>query len=360
MKLLDNYYLFLLIFCLFLLLFFDFSTSNAYSFELNSSFSTTVTPSFYLNTQTLYSNNFAEILDDANPETLIYETDTNKKKNNIWVANSFLGGGFLAYLIYGYFVFWQDAEYHKFIISDWDNTYQRTYSGGSDKISHAWGGYLITRSCAKLYTWAGMNHYKATWTGFSLAQLFLFLGEIEDGFTIDYGFDPVDVAANISGGLLGVLEELNPTFDSWFDFRISYWPSNEFKHKSNFNNVAEDYSGLSFYWVLTFSAIKPSPYMNWLRFFEIYLGYHTEGFMPGYDYQSASKRPGYIPFNRKRYILIGISVNLMECLDRFYFHNNTNSAVRNAWNSFFDIYQHPISGDIEIEISKDEWYHPKF
>ncbi|MFC1853881.1 hypothetical protein ACFL27_27165, partial [candidate division CSSED10-310 bacterium] len=62
------------------------------------------------------------------------ELETEQLDNygrRVLYAHGVVGTGFLCYLVYGYYVFWQDVEYYSFKISGWDDTYQRSYAGGS-------------------------------------------------------------------------------------------------------------------------------------------------------------------------------------------------------------------------------------
>ncbi|MBN2382481.1 DUF2279 domain-containing protein [bacterium] len=275
------------------------------------------------------------------------------------MAHSLVVSGFLGYMIYGYFVFWDDVEYQEFYVSDWNDTYQRTYAGGSDKVSHAFGGYLITRTASQLYTWSGMPRKKASWLGFTIAQTLLLLGEIEDGFTLVYGFDTVDLTANLIGGALGVFEELHPRFDQCFDFRISYWPSSEYRNRDNFDNIAEDYSGQEFYFVGRLPDDHVGHQFSWLNYLELYAGFRTRGYMPGYKNTCQEPKPGYSMFHKERELLLGISLNIRRVIDRMWPEQEARSGgtTRSLVNYLFEFYQHPLKVGGNMDLSSSRWYY---
>lgn len=276
------------------------------------------------------------------------EVGESRHRNRLKYVHSIIGGGVLVYFIYGYFVFWDDATFDDFTVSPINNDHQWNYAGGSDKFSHAFGGYFITRTSSQLYKWAGLSQKKAAFYGFSWAQSLLFLGELEDGFTIKYGFDPVDLGCNILGGILGYCEEIFPGFDATFDFRIAYWPSREYREAESFDNIAEDYSGQQFFGVFRPSGLlKNTSQYSFLRFAEIYIGYGSRGYMPGdrRAYEDQVEEPER--YVKKREILAGISLDLKEVIHLLWGEDTEDtSGMRKVFLSssdfFFEYYQHPI------------------
>jgi len=288
-----------------------------------------------------------------------YQEEVINRKR-LWMSHGLLASGILCYLIYGYYVFWTDAEYYRFSISDWNDTHQRSYAGGADKFSHAFGAYIITRSCSRLYRWAGMRKKKAIWLSFSFSQLFLLVGELEDGFTIKYGFDPVDLTSNIAGGLIGVCEETWPTFDKCFDFRMDYWPSREWRIKENFDNIAEDYSGQRFFFVFKTAGLLPTHSRNPLRYLELYAGFRTKGYRPGYSYSITNSQPGYQPYYKERELMIGCSLDVREIIYAILRKKNPEWGERKLplVDFLFELYQHPLHLYEDISISRYTYYYP--
>jgi len=307
-----------------------------------------------------YSSRSLSALDNIEAQSVTQTSNAEPSATSRrYVAHSLLAAGFLGYLTYGYFVFWDDVEYQKFYMSEWNDTYQRSYAGGSDKISHAFGGYLITRTVTQLYSWAGVKKRKAALFGFGVSQTFLLIGEIEDGFTLVYGFDPVDFAANLAGGALGFIEELYPRFDECFDFRFSYWPSIEYRKREHFDNIAEDYSGLEFYFVGKFPEGLLEQEWKWLNFIEIYTGFRSRGYMPGYSKATEIHQPDYTHFYKERELLFGMSLDLRKVVDELFWKEKTSAnPVRSLTNYFFEFYQHPIKFGSGTYLSRQSWYYP--
>lgn len=302
-----------------------------------------------------------QLLDQHHQHHQDLQIQSKKDSTNIkrYIAHSLVAAGFIGYLTYGYYVFWQNFEYQEFYISDWNDTHQRSYAGGSDKFSHAFGGYFMTRTISQLYSWSGKEKRSATWLGFWFSQAFLMFGELEDGFTLVYGFDPVDLVSNIGGGLIGVIEELNPSFDEFFDFRISYWPSDEYHKQSDFDNIAEDYSGQTFYFVGKLPKSVLSSRLSWLRYFECYIGFKTKGYMPGYDHSSQDQIEGSTRFNKQRNIVYGISFNIREIFDTMIFRGKRDRfrSLYIGTDYLFEFYQHPLKIGGSSILSRYPYYY---
>lgn len=314
------------------------------------------------------SQRSGQIQEEREHKSIIAKTTTQDVEPTKWklfIAHSLAGGGLLGYSLYARNVFWDDASFHRFTLNDWDDPIQFHYAGGTDKLFHAFGGYFITRTLAKTYKWAGIGDKKASWLGFSFAQALLLSGEIVDGFTLRYGFDPVDAAANVVGGLIGVAEELSPTFDRCFDFRMNYWPSQEYRKREAFHSIAEDYSGQRFYFVFKPGEFHALQNWEWIRYLEVYCGFHSKGYMPGYDhslkYLLEESLSSYQSYYKERNIYFGFSLNLKELLDKKVFRENKNFSkpIQQGADFFFEFYQHPVMFGSDLQISREKYYHRK-
>jgi hypothetical protein len=108
---------------------------------------------------------------------------------------------------------------------------------------------------------------------FAAQALFLF-AEIEDAY-FDYGWSDGDMVGNLLGSALAAALDLIPWLDDLLDFRMWYRPT-PYLYRHQFN-VAEDYSGQKYFLVLKGGGV-PWVKDTALRYLEVYVGYHAEGY----------------------------------------------------------------------------------
>lgn len=176
---------------------------------------------------------------------------------------------------------------------------QDTYTGGADKLGHFYSVYVGSRLLALGYRrWAGNGRGWSIKAGALTAFATLTTVEVMDGFSNHYRFSPQDAIMNGAGAALGALMEAYPHLDKVFAFRLRYWPSSY----STFNPV-DDYSGQTYLLAIKASGIPKLRNVPVLRYLEFNVGYGTR------DFESPD------PTLHRRYLYIGLSLNLSKLLD---------------------------------------------
>jgi hypothetical protein len=190
-----------------------------------------------------------------------------------------------------------------------------TYSGGIDKLGHAFSFYTGTRLATRAFGWAGVPADESLALS---ARLGLALGlgiELLDGFARggQYGFSWEDLTMDVAGIGLAWLAETQPGFDRWFAFRWLYTRSGD---------PARRYDHHQYYAVLRLSGWSALGPANPLRYVELLAGYGAQGFQ-GESSLGASDQ-------RSRSIYLGIGLNLTELLDRTAFAGASGGG-RSQW-----------------------------
>jgi hypothetical protein len=171
-----------------------------------------------------------------------------------------LYGGFMTW---AHFAWYKDKIEHGFEWGEDGYFGKNTYAGGADKLGHAWANMVLGRVSSRVLRHEGWGKHSSAVLGGSLAwTLFLFV-EIKDGYA--YRFSPGDLVFNTAGAVLGTLQEMYPRLDELVDFRVAYAPSDEYlglwrgeyhgTKKGNSLNIAEDYSGQTYYLALHVGAL---------------------------------------------------------------------------------------------------------
>jgi hypothetical protein len=176
-----------------------------------------------------------------------------------------------------------------------------TYSGGIDKLGHAFSFYTGTRLANRAFGWAGVQADESLALSMRLG-LGLGLGiELLDGFARGgkYGFSWEDLAMDAAGVGLAYLAETYPAFDRWFAFRWLHTSSGD---------PARRYDHHQYYAVLRLSGWSALSPANPLRYVELLAGYGAQGFQGESTLGSSDQR--------SRSIYLGVGLNLTELLDR--------------------------------------------
>jgi hypothetical protein len=177
----------------------------------------------------------------------------------------------------------------------------QTYSGGIDKLGHAFSFYVATRMLNRGFGWAGLPAGESLPLSMALA-LGLGLGiETLDALARGgkYGFSWEDLVMDGLGIGLGWLAESDPSFDRWFAFR---WL------RSSGGDPQRTYDHHQYYAVLRLSGWSALGPYNPLRYLELMVGYGATGFRGDSPLDSAG--------DRARTVYAGIGLNLTELLDR--------------------------------------------
>jgi hypothetical protein len=205
---------------------------------------------------------------DPDDETAASDLDMieGARPDHRYRSLAIVGGLYAGFITWAEYAWYKQRTDHGF---EWGNDGwfgKNTYAGGADKLGHAWANLVLGRASSRLLRKGGWGDTGAAVFGGSLAwTLFLFV-EIKDGYA--YQFSPGDLTFNTGGAVLGALMEIYPRLDALIDYRVAYAPSDEYiglwhdeyygSVKGNSLNIAEDYSGQTYYLALHLGAL-PRP-----------------------------------------------------------------------------------------------------
>jgi hypothetical protein len=200
-------------------------------------------------------------------------------------------------------------------------------NGGVDKCGHMFSNYVGTRFLTFMFRATGSSKNKAIIQGALLNDITSLIGEIGDGFSLKYGFDPYDVLFNHFGILLGMVLEYYPSLNRIFSMTWEYVPSKRLMH--NLGNLTKwdittDYDAAKFMLTTKLSGI---PYLSLtpLRYLNVDVGYYTRGYKHPEEYSS-----------KTRNIFFGISINYAITFEKILPIGYLSSTIQ----SFFNYY-HP-------------------
>ena len=222
-------------------------------------------------------------------------------------------------------------------------TYKGAHSinGAADKYGHLWGNYMGKRLFTFLFRSTGSSGIRANIEGAILMDITSLGGELGDGISPNYGFDPYDVLFNQFGIIIAMILDYSPFLDRIFAPKWEYWPSSyqrkRFGDPSNWD-IATDYSDEKF--ILT-TKLGGIPYLSLspLRYFNIDVGYYSRGYRPALLYNS-----------RTRNVFLGVSVNFTIAFGDLLPVGYTSSTTQ----TFFNYYHPPWDYEAKVwELSNE-------
>jgi hypothetical protein len=231
-------------------------------------------------------------------------------------TQAIIWGGAGSVLAYGATVWWKEGSSGHFRTTNEGWFGQDTYTGGADKLGHAYSTYAGTRLLARAFEWAGNDRDDAI--VLSAATVFGTLLAVEtlDGFSERYKFSKEDLIMNAVGTGLGLLFEKNKLLDDLFDFRLHYWPSGDAKRLNEVGLIG-DHSGQTYLLVAKATGIPQLRNHDVLRYFELAAGYGSRGYEPN----EGAPAPG-----RSRHVYFGISLNISEILRNTVFRDSAEKS----------------------------------
>jgi hypothetical protein len=132
---------------------------------------------------------------------------------------------------------WWSGQRGKFHFqNDWD------YALSADKFGHFFDGAFVQSLYRGAFEWAGFNPTAAQWMGAAFSIAYMTDIEIEDGFATDWGFSPGDQICNVTGALYPVAQYYWKPLRS-FNFKWSYYPSEELTNGNKHGAFLDDYNG---------------------------------------------------------------------------------------------------------------------
>ncbi len=257
--------------------------------------------------------------------TNLYDTFKFSEEKAPYIRNSILIAGPSVMAIYGFATWgWNAGESFTFKPETHVGPY--AVNGASDKYGHSWANFIGKRFFTFMFRACGSSRMRANIEGAILMEISSLGGEIGDGFSPHYGFDPYDFLFNQFGILFALLLDGSPLLDGIFTFKWEYYPSPQMKkvfHIIDHHDIATDYSGSK--WVLT-TKLGGIPYLSLtpLRYINVDVGYYTRGYRGAKYYSS-----------RTRNIYVGLSLNYTFAFGDLLPVSYTSSFIQ----TFFNYYQ---------------------
>lgn len=200
------------------------------------------------------------------------------RRNTVVISETVALGGALVGLNQLWYKDYEKSDFHfKNDNSDWLQM---------DKAGHAFSAYHMGRFGAELLEWSGASKKSQLIYGSTLGFTFLTTVEVMDGYSAEWGFSWGDVAANASGTILYVGQELlwdEQRIVPKFSFhRTPYAGARPEVLGSTFSEeILKDYNGQT-YWLSAniHSFFKESKIPKWLN---LAVGYGGEGMITSND-----------------------------------------------------------------------------
>lgn len=148
----------------------------------------------------------------------------------------------------------------------WVNWEQREPFREMDKFGHAYGGYHLARIGGELLDGACVSRGKAVWWSAAYAAAFQLQIEMWDGKQAEYGFSPLDLAANTAGAGYAVAQHYVPALRS-VKPTISYSRTLASKRYGRAQGSelrpTTDYSGQTYWLSFDVDAMLPDGAARW-------------------------------------------------------------------------------------------------
>jgi len=259
------------------------------------------------------------------------------------VAAASIGAIHLAYATWSYFAWYRDASSEDWRIEPGAAFGVDSYAGGADKLGHAWSNYTLTRGTTALLTAGGWRRLPSSIVAAGLTEVAFTLTEIQDGYV--FGFDPHDIAANVSGAAFAVLLDNVPALDRLLDFRVQYFPSADYRHAFRENgsvDVAQDYTGQSYLLALHAGALPHAmdlDYMYWARYVDFTVGFEAHHYSPVPEVRETARR---------QTMFLGLSINMQGVLNELF----PDSRGRRIGRGIFEVYSLPYTTFRYVEESR--------
>jgi len=186
-----------------------------------------------------------------------------------------LGASSALVFIYAYGIentMWWKGEKSSFHFN-WQQDW--TYALGADKFGHFFFGYFLSSLYSRGLQWCNINLQKSLLYSSIISLTYQTFVEIRDGFSRRYGFSWGDFIADIFGSFMPYFQN-NIDFIKELRFKISYYPSERFKHNSN-RYIIDDYES-TFDWIsFPLNKLLPKKLRIFPSFLNIAFGHSVQG-----------------------------------------------------------------------------------
>ncbi len=240
------------------------------------------------------------------------------------IALGALTGIYVGFSTWAYFAWYRGHPANHGFEFGGDGLFEKTaYAGGSDKMGHAWATMVLGRMSTQVLKLGGWEPLPAAVIGNSLALGLFTLVEYADAYY--YEFSVGDLVADALGAVAGGVLESSPRADELFDFRVEYWPSEEYRSIVRGDpgrpekdlkalNFAEDYSGDTFLFALHLAGFHQLEERKWtapLKYVDAVVGFRSNKYSPA----PLPDDMGALP-PATQSLSLGVSLNLQAVFDR--------------------------------------------
>lgn len=157
------------------------------------------------------------------------------------------------------------------IQNDWE------YAMSADKLGHFFDGAFINKLYSGAFEWAGFNRTVSVWGGALFSLAYMTDIEIEDGYARDWGFSMGDELFNTMGAFYPVLQNTYTPLQE-FNFKWSYFPSEDMRNGKKQGAFLDDYDGQTMWLSIGIHHFLPSKAKKyWPDFLNVVLGYGVKG-----------------------------------------------------------------------------------
>ncbi len=190
-----------------------------------------------------------------------------------------------------------------------------------DKFGHAYTTYQLGWAGIQTLRYAGVKEKNAIWLGGMIGSFYMTTIEMFDGFSDGWGFSWGDMAANTSGTLLCIAQEL-----AWkeqrFQLKFSFYPGPYAKYRPNVlgktfaEQIIKDYNGQTYWLSCNLSSFikKETKFPKWLN---VAFGVGADGMTGGHENIVIVEADGSTRnFTRKRQYYLSLDADLTRIKTR--------------------------------------------
>lgn len=216
----------------------------------------------------------------AQGDSIVPHTFNSKKLIIVAGANAaFYTGSFIA-LNKAWYADYDKTKFHFFDDNpEWNQM---------DKAGHIWTTYHVSRLSKEMWQWTGVNHNTSSVLGGVSGMVYQSLIEIQDAYSAQWGFSWGDVAANVAGAGLFVLQEVSGS-NQKVSVKLTYWPKkypyelvgrrNQLFGNSLAERILKDYNSQTYWLSANISSFFPEARLP--RWLNIAFGYGADGMYGG-------------------------------------------------------------------------------
>lgn len=203
---------------------------------------------------------------------------------------------------------------------------------GMDKLGHGFTAYYCGVIGYNSLRWSGLKEKKAVWLGGTWGLAYLTAVELLDGHSAQWGFSWADMAANTSGSLLFIGQQLlwkeqriTPKFSAHATEHAALRPN--VLGKGTIQELLKNYNGQT-YWlsvnIKSFLA-EQSKFPKWLA---VSVGYSGTGMLGGHFNPTINSDGNPLPtFTRERQLFLSLDLDLHRIHTRSKFLNGMLKAA---------------------------------